>query len=300
MDLVLLLGFTVPVALAALGETIGQKSGVINIGLEGMILAGAFAAAWAAAITGSPWIGSAAGLIVGMVLAAFSGWFTVVRGADQVVVGTALNLLSLGITGSLFRMKFDPTKTILKVTKVPTLGDFVPWVKTSLPWMERLDVFIVLTIFLSVFLAWVLKRTGWGLAVRSAGEYPVAAEAAGFSVVRLRMGALLIGGALAGLAGAYLCLGISGSFAENTTAGRGFVAIALVTFGQWRPGWVAAGALLIGFLESLQFKAQAAGWKVPVQFLLAMPYVVSLLVLVFIGKRTLSPAALGQPYRRSK
>ena len=300
MDLLILLGFTVPVALAALGETVGQKAGVINIGLEGMILSGSFAAAWTASVTHSPWIASVVGLLVGVSLALLSGWFTVVRAADQVVVGTAINLLSLGITGTLFRLNFDPTKTILKVEKIPTLADLFPWVKSSFPFLERLDAFILLTIFLAIGIGWALNRTGWGLAIRSAGEYPKASEAAGFSVTRLRMGALAIGGALGGLAGAYLCLGIAGSFAENTTAGRGFVAIALVTFGQWRPSLVALGALLIGFLESLQFKAQAAGWRVPVQLLLAMPYVVSLLVLAFLGKRTLAPTALGEPYRRSK
>ncbi len=300
MDFLILLGFTVPVALAALGETIGQKAGVINIGLEGMILTGSFGAAWTASLTHSPWIASIVGMLVGVLMALFSGWFTVVRAADQVVVGTAINLLSLGITGALFRLNFDPTKTILKVEKIPTLGELVPAIKTSAPSLERLDAFILLTVFLAVALGWALKRTGWGLAIRSAGEYPIASEASGFSVTRLRMGALAIGGALGGLAGAYLCLGIAGSFAENTTAGRGFVAIALVTFGQWRPSLVALGALLIGFLESLQFKAQGAGWKIPVQFLLAMPYVTSLLVLALVGKRSLAPTALGIPYKRSK
>jgi ABC-type uncharacterized transport system permease subunit len=265
-----------------------------------MILAGAFAAAWVAAVTHSPWLGSFAGLATGVVLALVSGWFTIVRGADQVVVGTAVNLLSLGVTGTLYRLHFDPTKTILKVEKIPTLGEWLPGVKQSAPWLERLDAYIVLTLLLCFVLSWCLRKTAWGLVVRSAGEFPDAAEAAGFSVHKLRIGASVIGGALAGLAGAYLCLGIAGSFAENTTAGRGFVAIALVTFGQWRPGWVALGALLIGFLDGLQFRAQALGWKVPVQFLLAMPYVVSLLVLVFLGKRALAPASLGQPYRRSK
>jgi simple sugar transport system permease protein len=157
----------------------------------------------------------------------------------------------------------------------------------------------LLLLFLLVPGAWfLLSRTGWGLAVRAAGEYPKAAEASGFSVAWLRLSALALGGLLAGLGGAYLSVGISGSFAENMTAGRGFVAIAMVTFGRWRPQWTFAAALLIGFAETLQFRFQALGLQAPYQLMIAMPYLVALAVLVVVGRGAAAPGALGQTYRR--
>ncbi|HEY0866875.1 MAG TPA: hypothetical protein VGE01_05840, partial [Fimbriimonas sp.] len=148
--------------------------------------------------------------------------------------------------------------------------------------------------------AWLLRSTGWGLALRAAGEYPPAVESSGFSTSRLRYGACLIGGAFGGLAGGYLALGVAGSFAENMTAGRGFVAIAMVTFGRWHPLGVVAAALLIGFVESLQYWFQGIGLNVPYQLMTALPYVIALLVLVFVGKGTQAPSALGVPYRSER
>jgi ABC-type uncharacterized transport system permease subunit len=170
----------------------------------------------------------------------------------------------------------------------------------KIPGWHGLDIVTVL-LLLSAPVTWLLlSRTAWGLAVRAAGEYPKAAEAAGFSVYRLRFTAILIGGVFAGIAGAYLSVGITGSFAENMTAGRGFVAIAMVTFGRWRPGFVFFASLLIGLAESTQFKFQSLGWNVPFQLMIAMPYLVALAVLVLVGKGTLAPRALGAPYRRER
>lgn len=286
MQFLSLLQYAAPVALAALGETICQRSGVIDIALEGVMLGGAFFGLMATIATGSPILGAGVGILAGLCVAALFGWFTIYLTTDQVVVGTAVNLLMLGITGTLFRARFGQSGQLLSVAKIPAWHGVDP---------------VLVFLVLSVPAVWyLLGRTGWGLALRSAGEYPKATEAAGYSVHRLRLGAVLIGGAFGGLAGAYLSLGIAGSFAENMTAGRGFVAIALVTFGRWRPGWVFAAALLIGFLESLQFRFQSLGLHIPYQLLVALPYVVALLVLVAAGKGTIAPGALGQPYRREK
>jgi simple sugar transport system permease protein len=148
--------------------------------------------------------------------------------------------------------------------------------------------------------AWTFRRTKLGLALRAAGEFPEAVAASGFSVLKLRFGAMLVGGALGGLAGAYLSLGISGSFAENMTAGRGFVAIAMVTFGRWKPIWVLAASMLVGYAVSLQFVFQSKGWNIPFQLLSAAPYVLALLVLVAAGRGSASPAALGKSFRSDR
>lgn len=281
-DLGLVWQFAIPIALAAIGEVISQRSGVLNIGLEGTMLGGAFAAAFVTMQTGNPWLGLVVGMVVGLATSVFQAWFVLMRRADQVVVGTAINLLALGVTGTLFRRAFGESGQLLSVN---TLPKFDGW-----------DAVMIATPVLAVGAAWALKRTGWGLLTRASGEYPKAVEAEGFSVRRVRFGAMAIGGALAGAAGAYLSIGIVGSFAENMTQGRGFMAIALVTFGRWHPVAALGAAMLIGGLEWLQFKLQAqGGGLVPFQLLLALPYLVALVVLVVGAKGTRGPAALGQP-----
>ncbi len=282
MDLFALLRYSAPVALASIGETISEEAGVINIGLEGSMLCAAFFGMLVTYGAGSPWLGICAAVATGAALHFISGLFTILLGADQVVIGTAVNLFALGFTGALFRSHFGQSGKLLSVAVLPS------W-----------PVLIVLVA--SAPLTWLLLfRSRWGLAVRATGEYPPAAEAAGFSVARLRLSAVTLAGAFAGLAGGYLALGLAGSFSEGITAGRGFVAIALVTFGRWRPHLVFLAALLIGYLESLQFRFQSFGWRVPFQLFIALPYIVALLVLVVVGKGTAAPGALAQPYRREK
>lgn len=286
MEWMLLLQYAAPVAFAALGETVTQKSGVINIGLEGTMLAGAFFGMLVSFATKSPFLGLGAGILAGVVASGIFAWFTVWLTSDQVVVGTAMNLLAIGVTSTLYVDRFGQTGKLLTVPKIPKIGG--------------VDPVLVLLLVSVLLVAWLLRQSAWGLLVRAAGEYPKAAEAAGFSVQRLRTMAILFGGLMGGLGGAYLSLGITGSFAREMSAGRGFLAIAIVTFGRWRPGWVALAALLIGFAETLQFRFQAMGIRVPFQLLLALPYLVALAVLVVVGKGTLAPAALGQSYRRDR
>lgn len=286
MNPIELLRYASPVAFAAMGETVGQRAGVLNIGLEGAMLTSAYFGMVVCDTTKSPWLGVLAAVVAALVVMAISGWFMVYLAADQVVVGTAVNLMALGVTSTLFRARYSDSGQLLSVPTIPRIGEFDP---------------LLLLLLLAIPVVWfALMRTGWGLALRAAGEYPKSAEAAGYSVNRLRFGACLVGGAFAGLAGAYLSLGIAGSFAENMTAGRGFVAIAMVTFGRWRPFWVFAAALLVGFAESLQFKVQSLGWNVPFQLLIALPYLIALAVLVIVGKGTVAPGALGVAYRREK
>ena len=273
-ELIAVLPYAAPVAYAALGEIVGERSGMINIGLEGTMLF----AAYGGLIGATHFQGALAipgGLILacllGVLLTLGSGLFTVVLRADQVVVGTAINLLALGVTGTLFRAEYGRSGKLLSLPTLPRAGGF--------------DV-IVVCLVLAIPAVWfLLHRTRWGLAVRSIGEYPAAAEAAGYSVARLRMQAAAIAGALAGLGGGYLVLGTTGGFNENMTNGRGFVAIALVTFGRLNPWLVFGAALLIGYLDALQLRLQASGTLVPREALIALPYLVALVVLIVVGKQ---------------
>ncbi len=280
-----LLKFAAPVGLAALGETITQRSGVLNIGLEGVMLASAYAGIITAYSTGSVWLGLLAGIAAGLVLTLISAFFCIKLAADQVVAGTAVTLLSLGLTGTLFRAQFGQSGQLISL-------------KNSLPSYKGVDPVMAFSI-LSVVLIWlVMFKTRWGLAVRAAGEYPKAAEAAGFRVPRLRLQAMLLGGAFGALAGAYLSVGVAGSFAEGMTSGKGFVAIAMVTFGRWKPLPVFLASILIGYLESLQFALQGQGMAIPTEVLTASPYIAALVVLIFAGRGTAAPAALGLPYKK--
>jgi simple sugar transport system permease protein len=279
-----LLKYATPVALAAGGEAIVQKAGVINIGLEGTMMTGAFAGTIVALATGSAGLGLLAGLAVGIALALLFGGFVVALAADQVVVGTAINLSVAGITGTLYRARFGQSGQLLSLPPLPSVAG--------------IDAGMVALVAMIPAVWFLLNRTNYGLVLRSAGEYPKASEAAGYSVAQLRMGAIAIGGAFGGFAGAYLSLGVASSFTENITAGKGFLAIAIVTFGRWKPFWIVASALLIGFSESLQYRFQSMGIHVPYQLLIAMPYVVALLVLAIVGKGIDTPRALGQPFRR--
>jgi simple sugar transport system permease protein len=287
IDLFRLLQYTCPLALASLGETVGQKAGLINIGLEGQMLTAAYFALLAAKDTGSPWLGLLAGVAAAVILGLAAGWFTVRRGIDQVVVGTAVNLGALGLTSTLFRSRFGQSGQLLSIPGIPSIAG-----------RDGLDAVTILMLLSVGLVTWLLFRTGWGLAARSVGEYPKAAEAAGFSVARLRAQAVVISSVFAGLAGAYLTLGVNRSFAEGMTSGRGFVAIAMVTFGRWKPIWVLGASLLVGYAESLQFTLQLQRSDIPYQFFKALPYVIALGVLILVGKGTQAPRSLGTPYRR--
>lgn len=278
--------FTAPTAFAAIGETVGQRTGVLNIGLEGTMLIGCFTAVVVSGATESAWVGLGSAILVGVLLTMVQAYFTVVLASDQVVAGTAINLFGLGVTSTLFDLGVVRGQKLTQVPGFSKLFGVVDPVLICLP-------------ILGYGAYWLLFRTQIGLAIRAAGEYPPAVESAGFSVVRLRLIGQAICGAFVGLAGAYLALGISQSFVVNMTSGRGFIAIALVTFGRWKPGWVLGASMLIGFLEWLQYSVQGKS-MVPIQFFLALPYLVALVVLVVVGKGTQQPQSLGVPYRRSE
>ncbi|MFY7923111.1 MAG: ABC transporter permease [Gemmatimonas sp.] len=284
-----------PLALAALGECISERAGVINIGLEGSIIAGALGATVAAGVIGVGG-GFAAGAAAGMAVAAIFACFTVGAKANQIITGTAITMFALGLTGTLYRTLFGTSGVALNT---PTTGAVAIPGLSSIPLvgpgMFHQPIITYVTMLLAPLLAWWLQRTHRGLALRAIGEYPDAAIAAGVAPRRLQALAVLFAGAMAGLAGATLVLAQAGTFVEGMSAGRGFIAIAIVVLGRWKPLGVAAAALLFGAANSLQTLFQSAGWTgVPYQLFLALPYVLTLLVLAGASGRAAAPAGLGK------
>jgi general nucleoside transport system permease protein len=275
-----------PLLLAALGENVVQKAGVVNVGLEGMMLLGAFAATLTTLTSGTAFTGVAVAAVAGAILALLFALFAVKWTANQVVVGVVINLLALGLTGTIYRAKFGTTGTSLVTPSLPDIG-------ANMTLLTPFALVAVASIW------WWLRRTRPGLELRACGEQPTAAEAAGVNVGRVRTLALLFGGGMAGIAGAFLSVGDGNTFIENMTDGRGFIALAIVTSGRWSPIGCLIAALVFGFVQALQFQWQALGWKLPYQFFVALPYLVTLAVLTLGGRWSQAPAALGRPYRKS-
>ena len=283
-----------PLALAALGETVVERGGIINIGLEGMIIAGAFGAVAVASTAGVPGAFLAATL-AGVACAIILGLLIIALRTEQIVAGTAVTLLALGGTGLLYRSLFGTTGVAL--TSPTTTPIAIP-VLSGIPIIGRALFAQPITTYavyaLAPLLAWWLSRTHAGLALRAVGENPAAAAAAGISPARVRWLALLFGGALGGLSGGCLVVAQVGTFAEGMSAGRGFIAIAIVALGRWSPFGVSIAALLFGAASALQFAFQSLGWNLPYQLFLALPYLLTLAALAGIAGGHAPPAALGR------
>jgi simple sugar transport system permease protein len=289
----------VPLLLAALGELIAERAGVLNIGLDGLMLVGAFTALVAAMFAGSTAVGIAAALAAGALLGGGFAFFVVQRKANQVVAGTALNLLAVGLTGVAYRAVFGVTGAALTipgaaVLSIPLLCD-LPVVG---PAFFNQTVLAYASFALVPCVALALARTVPGLQLRMVGENPWAAETQGVAVGRVRTIALVLCGALAAAGGAYLAVAYARTFVEGMSAGRGFIALAIVIIGRRSAVGILLAALFFGFATALQFHFQALGLAVPFQFFLILPYVLTLAVLAAAGGRTQAPAALGRPYER--
>lgn len=279
-----------PLLYAALGEVFSERVGIINIGLEGLLLIGALTAVVAAVVTGSPLLGLLAAILAGMAGAALFALFGVTLRRDQVIVGTTLNFLALGLTGVLYRAwTAGGTKTVTAPTVKPLFGEG----DTALNAVTLFALLLVPTAH------WLLFRTRLGVTLRAAGEVPEAAAAAGTPVNRLRALVCLATGALCGLGGGALSIGISNTFTENMTNGRGFIALAVVVFGRWSPFGALGAALLFAAADVTQARLQAAGtFKIPYPVFLAIPYVLTLLALAVRGAKVKAPAALGTPFEQ--
>jgi Uncharacterized ABC-type transport system, permease component len=270
---------SVPYALAAVGGTMSERGGVINIALEGMMLAGAFTAAAVTVFTHSPWAGLLAAVIAGLVVAALHAVVTINYRADQVVSGAAINILFLGVPALLSGALFESTGATPQLPRDQTMP----------------NTLVYLAFILVAVTAYVIYRTRFGLRLRAVGENPEAAMAAGVSVTRMRYAGVLISGALAALGGAYLSIGQSSLFTRNMTAGRGFIALAALIFGKWDPVGALLACLFFGFAEAVAIRMQGTV-DIPNQFIQMIPYVLTMVVLAgWIGRAT-PPKALGTPY----
>jgi len=290
------LQYATPLGWAAIGGVISERSGVVNIGLEGMMLTGAFFGIWAAAWSGTWTVGLLVAVIAGGALAAVHAIFTIHLRADQIVIGTAINFLALGITGYMFIDIYGDQGTPANVSMVPDVS--IPGIR-GLPGVlgvfGSLNLMVWLLFLAIVVVHVVLFRTPIGLRVRSVGEHPRAADTVGISVFGFRYAAVIVSGMLAALGGAYLSIGFVGSFDQNMTAGRGFIALAAMIFGKWRPYGAFGACLLFGFASGLADRLQQSA-NVSVNLLSTLPYVLTLIALVGLIGRSRPPAADGRPY----
>lgn len=297
-----------PIALAAIGGTICERAGVVNIALEGMMLFGAFMGVIGAMFSGSVWVGVVTAVVAGMSLALVHAFASITLRTDQVVSGTAINILATGLTGFLMEVIFGHPGTTDPVTRLRPVFDVAGPAEGALAgawrWFDVVFLSYTPLVYVAILLAigghWALFNTRWGLRLRALGEHPRAADTVGINVLRGRYSAVIASGALAGLAGANLTLEQTGSFTEGMTNARGFIALAANIFGRWTPGGSYGASLLFGFADALQIKMQLLREviKVPSQFFLMVPYVLTVVVLAGVVGRAVAPAAIGKPYEK--
>jgi general nucleoside transport system permease protein len=287
-----------PYLYAAIGETFGQRSGVLNLGVEGQMLLGAFAAFYVAMNTGNLWLGLLAAMIVGAAMGLAMAFVTVNLQAQQGISGIGFYLFGLGMSDLLFQKMIGTVHTVNGFQKVgiPFLSD--------LPGLGEIffnQNVLVYGAYILVVLAWfVLNKTNLGLKIRAVGENPDAADSLGVSVTRVRYFTITLGGTLSGVAGASLSIALLNVFQQNMTSGLGFIAVALVYFGAWRPGGVLLGALLFSMINSLQLWIQVLGIPVPSEIAVMMPYILTILVLVATVSKVRAPSALTKPFEREE
>jgi simple sugar transport system permease protein len=274
--------YSTPLIMAALGGMFSERAGVINIALEGIMLAGAFTAAAVTVYTENPWIGLIVAAVVGLLVSLIHAVASIEFKADQVVVGMAINILFLGVPALASGALFESTGSTPQLPQAYTLGT---------------TPIVILAVALVPVSYYVLFRTRFGLRLRAVGENPEAADTAGVSVARLRYAGVMLSGVLAGIGGAYLSIAQNSLFTRNMTAGRGFIALAALIFGKWHPVGAALACLLFGFAEALTDRIQGR-LNVPVQLIQIIPYVLAVIVLAgFIGRAT-PPRAIGKPYMK--
>lgn len=286
-----------PLMLAATGGLFTERTGVFNIGIEGMMLVGAMAAIWGSLATNSLLLATLIAMMAGGLLATLHAYLTVTRRADQIVSGAAINLFALGITNLLNtplyksfeyrpRVQLYPVIAPEALQKIPIIG----------PILFEQPVIVWVAFIVPFLLAWVLYRTSWGLNVRAVGDHPHAVASAGPSVFRLKYEGVIISGIFAGLGGAALALADLGLFAPNMTAGRGFVVLAAFVVGRWNPILVAGACILFGAADALQLRAQTFGFSIPYQVFVMLPYLLTIAALAGFVGRTVAPKTVGKPY----
>lgn len=288
-----------PILLAAIGETYTERAGILNLGIEGTMFIGAFVGFYVADQSGSLWLGLLVAILTGIVFGLLHGLLTVTLGVNQHVSGLGITMLCTGLALFAFRLNYGGRSTPPYIESFPQLAPFkdIPWLNT----ITEQYLLTYLAFFLVVPLAWwFLYRTSFGLKLRSVGENPEAADAAGVNVFAVRYAACAIGGGLMAAGGAFLSLAQLGAFTHGIIAGRGWVAIAIVIFGNWNPVRAMWGALIFGGTFALQLRLQTMGLQLPIPYetFLALPYIVTIIALIIAGRNASYPAALLKPYRR--
>lgn len=296
---VAVLRIATPLILGTLGVLLCERAGVLNLGIEGIMVAGAFAG-WVTVFQGgSLWTGVAVAAAIGAAFGLLHAGLTVVLGLSQHVSGLGITLLASSLASFAYRVSFP------KVDSPPTIQPFAPMAGLGLPVLDAQTPLTLLALLLVPAVAWLLMRTPLGLAWRMVGENPAAAEGQGLNVVALRTSAVVAGSALMGVAGAFLTLSAFNAFYFNMVNGRGWVCVALVVFASWQPGKALAGALLFAFFDALQLRLQQAGgdvaaWGLPYQLYLMLPYAMAIVALVLVARRAAYPQALMKPYRKGE
>jgi simple sugar transport system permease protein len=294
------LALAVPLVFGALGGVLGERSGVVNIAIDGQLLFGAFCAALVGSMTGSTWAGLIAAMLGAALVALILGVFAITYWVDQVIVGVVLNVLIIGVTSFLFAEVLAPNADTLNSPPrfdrlpIPVLGD-IPLIG---PILFRQTILVYLMYFAVAAVTWALYRTKWGLRVRAVGEHPKAADTVGINVNRTRYRTLILGGLITGIGGATYTLFSVSQFNREMTGGAGYIALAAVIFGKWDPVRATLAALLFGFASNLQGVLSVLGSPVPSQFMLMLPYVVTIFAVAGLVGHSRAPAADGIPYRK--
>ena len=293
----------IPLALAGLGGVFSERSGVINIGLEGMMLTGAFAAVAATNFSGNPWVGVLGAILAGILLGLIHAVTCITFKANQIVSGVAINLFASGITVFFSWLLFSETQIMVKSSlpiwglPLPSIGEGSAFVRNLIVVFANYSPLVYLTIVIFILAHLILFKTPFGLRLRSVGEYPQAADTMGVNIIKMRYIAVMTSGALAGLAGSFLSLEQAHFFVKEMSGGRGFIALAAMIFGKWTPLGTAGAALLFGVGEALAMRLQGV-LAVPVQFINMVPYLLAIFVLVGAIGRAIPPAADGIPYEK--
>jgi len=289
----------VPLTLGALSGLLCERAGVVNIAIEGMMLGGAMVSTVVASLTGSLWLGMLGGVLAGALLAWVHGVLSIKYKINQIISGTVINIFSTGITS------FISAKFLQTYQELNNSGIFAPWpvpVLSKIPFIGPIlfnhNVYVYAMYFFLIILQVALFYTRWGLRLRSVGEHPKAADTLGINVFKTRYMAVILGGMMAGFAGSYFTLGSVGRFDEVMTAGRGFISLAAMIFGNWMPFGSFGAGLLFGFADALASKIAILGIKIPSDFLLMAPYIATMIVLAGVVGRGQMPAADGTPYEK--
>jgi ABC-type uncharacterized transport system permease subunit len=285
-----------PYLYAAVGETLGQRSGVLNLGVEGQMLMGAFAAFYVTFETGNLWLGMLAAVVIGAVMGLAMAFVSINLQAEQGISGIGFYLFGLGMSTLLFQMLLGTVETVqgFPAIHIPVLSD-IPVVG---PILFQQNILVYIAFALVPIVQFVLQKTTLGLKIRAVGESPEAADSLGVSVATVRYVTVTLGGILSGVAGASMSIALLNVFQQNMTSGLGFIAVALVYFGGWRPFGVLLGALLFSMVQALQLRLQVEGVPVPSDLMVMMPYVLTIIALVLTVQRVRSPSALTKPFER--